>query len=204
MMASTVVAPVVNGGSNVPVPRVSVTDSQSPHESDDEELFHDAQSQPSTPYKSSSANCSFAPVSEEATGTNEPTGKVPSSVAVEAEGEDNDESATPKDLTPEQIKNAEERVRALTEFYFGEENFSKDQFLRKQIALDTTHEGWIKMEVFASFKKMKKITEDRGIMLNGMRAASLVVVNEDGSMVRRKEQLSKDVEVKSFAMHLFC
>ena len=98
-------------------------------------------------------------------------------------------------LTAEQQQQVFERALALINFYFGEANYSKDQFLRKQAALDPLGQGWISVDVIVSFKKMKKITEDRDLVLKAMYACPMVVLSDDGMRIRRKEVLAKDIEV---------
>jgi hypothetical protein len=98
-------------------------------------------------------------------------------------------------LTEEEKKaQLEERILALVDFYFGDDNYAKDQFLRKQATLDQTGSGWISVEVVASFKKMKKLTEDRDEILRCMRRSQVVMLNEDETFLKRREPLLKDLE----------
>lgn len=83
---------------------------------------------------------------------------------------------------------------ALVDFYFGDSNYSKDQFLRKQATLDVTGSGWISVEVVASFKKMKKLTEDRALILECIRRSTVVELNKDETFLKRREALLKDLE----------
>lgn len=96
-------------------------------------------------------------------------------------------------LSPEEVF---QNVCELVEFYFAESNYSKDQFLRKKAQQDPMHEGWIPVDLFCSFKKMKKFTEDREVILKAFKLSPLVVVSEDGARVRRKEKLTKGIEVR--------
>ena len=127
-----------------------------------------------------------------------------SPVKLSLDGEDGLDSASkkerpPKLLTPEQIG---DRVLGLINFYFGDDNYSKDQFLRKQAALDLTGEGWISVDVICSFKKMRKLTEDKQVVLAAARKSSLVALSADDTKIHRRIPLAKDVEVRY--LHCIC
>ena len=87
-----------------------------------------------------------------------------------------------------------DRVIASINFYFGDENYSKDQFLRKQAVLDPTGHGWISVDIVASFKKIRRITEDRAIIMECVQRCSVVVLNAEGTHICRRVLLLKDVE----------
>lgn len=174
---------------DVVLPNVSISPAADESLSEDE-TFHDAVSElaVSPTRKTSLPGTAFPPTAADAHDGDDAPEAVPES--------EPSEPSVP--LDPKQI---EDRVFALVEFYFGEDNYSKDQFLRKQAQQDPTFQGWISLDVLASFKKMKKITENRDIVLAAIRRSSLVSLNEDQTMVRRREMLPKDVEV-SFSCEL--
>eukprot|EP01046_Picozoa_sp_COSAG06_P099818 COSAG06_NODE_45937_length_351_cov_0.583333_1_plen_67_part_10 len=62
---------------------------------------------------------------------------------------------------PEQQTSQEQLDRDVVlqqvEFYFGDANLPKDKFLKKQIKADPENEGWVSLDVVATFKKMKAL-----------------------------------------------
>ena len=82
-------------------------------------------------------------------------------------------------------------VRAQVEFYFGDANLPKDKFLKKQMAEDPTSEGWVELEVVASFKKMKALAADAGAVAAALAGSELLTVSDDGTRVRRTHPLPK-------------
>eukprot|EP00048_Salpingoeca_helianthica_P016532 m.232831 g.232831 ORF g.232831 m.232831 type:complete len:445 (-) comp18881_c0_seq1:36-1370(-) len=106
-------------------------------------------------------------------------------------------------LTPEERALLVERVRALIDFYFGDANFSKDQFLRKHASSDPQGEGWISVELVCSFKKMKLLTTDASVVLDGMKKSDVVVLNAAQDKIKRKEPMENFIEdVLARTIHL--
>ena len=164
------------------IPRVSIFSND---DSDDEAIFHDALTSPAA-----------KPTAEEKEENSLHGAQEASEVAQEGESEK-------PALDPEQLRvQTAEKAFSLVEFYFGDDNYSKDQFLRKQASQDATAQGWIPVDVITSFKKMKKVTESREVVLEAMKKSALVVLSEDTTLVRRAEPLAKDVEVHISLMHI--
>jgi hypothetical protein len=107
-----------------------------------------------------------------------------------------DEAAS-AEPTPEERALLVERVRSLVDFYFGDANFSKDQFLRKHASSDPLGEGWVGVGLVCSFKKMKMLTTDASIVLDGMRKSEIVVLNASEDKIRRKERMENFIEVRA-------
>ena len=82
-------------------------------------------------------------------------------------------------------------VRAQVEFYFGDANLPKDKFLKKQMAEDPDSQGWVELEVVASFKKMKALAADAGAVAAALAGSELLTVSDDGTRVRRTHPLPK-------------
>eukprot|EP00041_Stephanoeca_diplocostata_P021789 m.514479 g.514479 ORF g.514479 m.514479 type:complete len:399 (-) comp21912_c0_seq9:2938-4134(-) len=79
------------------------------------------------------------------------------------------------------------RVTKLVDFYFGDENYAKDRFLRTKARENS--EGWVPLDLITSFKRMKKLTTDEDVLLEGIRESQMVVLNEDESKIKRKDKL---------------
>ncbi|XP_065886873.1 la-related protein 7-like [Dysidea avara] len=75
------------------------------------------------------------------------------------------------------------------EFYFGDSNLHKDRFLQKKI--QEHPEGYVPIEVIASFNKMKSLTQDRTLIVKAMKNSSLLEVSADEQLVRRTTPLSE-------------
>eukprot|EP01044_Picomonas_judraskeda_P040605 COSAG03_NODE_20018_length_326_cov_0.524229_1_plen_78_part_01 len=73
---------------------------------------------------------------------------------------------------PEQLER--DVVLQQVEFYFGDANLPKDKFLKKQIKADPENEGWVPLEVLASFKKMKGLKADAEIMASALDSSELL------------------------------
>ncbi|XP_054777250.1 la-related protein 6A [Prosopis cineraria] len=69
------------------------------------------------------------------------------------------------------------------EYYFSDENLPADKyligFLRKN------KEGFVPISVIASFRKMKKLSQDHSLIVAALKESSLLVVSGDGKSVKR-------------------
>jgi hypothetical protein len=88
---------------------------------------------------------------------------------------------------PEQLER--DVVLQQVEFYFGDANLPKDKFLKKQIKADPENEGWVPLEVLASFKKMKGLKADAEIIAAALDSSELLEVSDDRTRVRRTRPL---------------
>jgi len=93
-----------------------------------------------------------------------------------------DRSATssPAIFTHEQMV---AKMTSLVDFYFGDENFAKDRFLRTKSR--ESEDGWIALTLILSFKRVRKYTDDLGTLLAGVRKSTVVMLNEEESCVKR-------------------
>jgi len=67
------------------------------------------------------------------------------------------------------------------DFYFSDSNYPKDKFI-----LDLAKEdGWVPVDVFLKFNKIKNKTNDVKVVENCFRKCKLVEVSEDGKKVKR-------------------
>ncbi|XP_042389246.1 la-related protein 6B-like isoform X1 [Zingiber officinale] len=90
----------------------------------------------------------------------------------------------PPDLSEE----LRDRIVRQVEYYFSEENLATDRFLLRFIKKDK--EGYVPIEVIASFRKTKKLTKTLCVIEAALRTSSQLVVSEDGKKVKRLHQLS--------------
>lgn len=78
-----------------------------------------------------------------------------------------------------------QKVLKQVEFYFSDSNYPKDRYLRAQAALD--EQGFVSLEKIAAFSRMKQIgATDVKKIAEVLRKSELLVVNEEGTMVKRK------------------
>ncbi|CAI5741668.1 unnamed protein product [Peronospora destructor] len=72
------------------------------------------------------------------------------------------------------------------EYYFCDENLLGDLFLLKNMNVD----GYVKLDLLASFGRVKKLTSDMDEIKKALELSTKLLLNEDESMVCRKEPLS--------------
>lgn len=88
---------------------------------------------------------------------------------------------------PEQLER--DVVQQQVEYYFGDANLPKDKFLKKQIKADPENEGWVSLDVLASFKKMKALKVDAASIAAALQGSELLAVSDDNTRVRRTRPL---------------
>ncbi|KAM7530564.1 hypothetical protein LguiB_033974 [Lonicera macranthoides] len=69
------------------------------------------------------------------------------------------------------------------EYYLSDENLQTDKFLMNYLTKDK--DGFVPVGVIASFRKMKKLTQDRSLIVAALRESSVLVVSSSGKKVRR-------------------
>jgi lupus La protein len=71
------------------------------------------------------------------------------------------------------------------QFYFNDSNLPRDKFLLEKIR--SNPDGWVSVELIASFGRMKALTADLKLVQEAIRASEpLLELNSDGTMVRRR------------------
>ncbi|UYV70975.1 LARP6 [Cordylochernes scorpioides] len=80
-----------------------------------------------------------------------------------------------------------ERIIKQVEFYFSDENLKKDNFLLKHVC--RTKEGNVSLKLVSSFRKVKSIAKDWRVVAYSLRHSDRLVVNEEGTKIRRREPL---------------
>ncbi|XP_015903561.1 la-related protein 7 isoform X2 [Parasteatoda tepidariorum] len=86
------------------------------------------------------------------------------------------------------------KLRTQMEFYFSDSNLAKDKFLYNLISQD--EDGYVDLEVFKSFNKIKALSEDMHVLAASLSKSSILELNENKSRVRRRTsiQMSKDFD----------
>lgn len=79
----------------------------------------------------------------------------------------------------------QERIVRQVEWYFSDENILKDSFLMKHIRRNK--QGFVSLKLVASFRKVKSLSKDWGVVQASLRHSSVLELNEDGSKVRRRK-----------------
>ncbi|XAR72460.1 hypothetical protein NMG60_11019102 [Bertholletia excelsa] len=79
-----------------------------------------------------------------------------------------------------------DKIIKQVEYYFSDENLPTDKFLMKHV---TKNEGFVPIAIIASFRKMKKLTQDRSLIVAALQQSTLLVVSPNGKKVRRLHPL---------------
>ncbi|KAI3881521.1 hypothetical protein MKX03_035599 [Papaver bracteatum] len=87
-----------------------------------------------------------------------------------------------------------DKIIRQVEYYFSDENLPTDKFLMK--FLKKNKQGFIPVGVIASFRKMKKLTQNNELVVAALRESSLLVVSSDGKKVKRARPLPVIDDVK--------
>lgn len=76
------------------------------------------------------------------------------------------------------------RIAKQLEYYFSDKNLAQDKFLQKQLALDEEREGWLKLDLLASFAKIKALTTDITIVQQALRQKTKILALDEPNGVR--------------------
>ncbi|KAL2630536.1 hypothetical protein R1flu_015222 [Riccia fluitans] len=94
-------------------------------------------------------------------------------------------SAVPsKPVVTEELK---AKIVKQVEFYFSDQNLPTDNYLMKFVKKDP--DGFVPIPVVASFRKIKNLVKNNGIVAAALRNSTMLVVSEDGKKVRRAQPL---------------
>ncbi|RHY18434.1 hypothetical protein DYB36_009343 [Aphanomyces astaci] len=85
---------------------------------------------------------------------------------------------------------AKKKVQKQMEFYLSPSNLRQDKFLQQQMQLDT--EGFISLDVFLSFNRMKSLGATMRMLTEAIQKSSALVLNDEQTHVRPKEFPTKD------------
>ncbi|KAL7592125.1 la-related protein 6A [Lactuca sativa] len=76
-----------------------------------------------------------------------------------------------------------DKIIKQVEYYFSDENLRTDKFLLKYLAKD--EEGYVPVAVIASFKKMKKLTHHKSLIVAALKESSLLTLSSNEKKVKR-------------------
>ncbi|KQK09804.1 la-related protein 6A [Brachypodium distachyon] len=92
-----------------------------------------------------------------------------------------------------------EKIVKQVEYYFSDENLPTDDHMLKFVK--NNKQGFVPLGVIASFRKMKKLTQDLSIIEAALRTSSKLVVSSNGKRIRRLHPLPcnelKDVKKRT-------
>ncbi|KAL1491027.1 hypothetical protein ABEB36_011685 [Hypothenemus hampei] len=79
----------------------------------------------------------------------------------------------------------DKKIIKQVEYYFGDINLPRDQFLQKQIKEDEN--GWVPLDVMLKFNRLAAISKDSQVIVEALEKSEekLVEVNEDKTKIRR-------------------
>ncbi|CAM6100496.1 unnamed protein product [Calypogeia fissa] len=96
----------------------------------------------------------------------------------------------PKPVVTEELK---AKIVKQVEFYFSDQNLPTDNYLMKFVKKDP--DGFVPIPVVASFRKIKNLAKNHGVVAAALRNSTFLVVSEDGKKVRRAQPLP-DVDLE--------
>ncbi|PRP83773.1 la-related protein 7-like [Planoprotostelium fungivorum] len=99
-------------------------------------------------------------------------------------------SATPSTTTSNETNNAEpnnvrKQLLAQLEYYFSDENLARDKFLEKEFEKDENGQGYIPVELLATFQRVKRFTATIDDIKAAIRESTFLKLNKSGDKVRR-------------------
>ncbi|WAQ95544.1 LARP7-like protein [Mya arenaria] len=101
------------------------------------------------------------------------------------------------------MKSLYTNIRNQMEFYFSDANLHKDRFLKK--AIEATSDGYIALDTFLGFNKMKSLTSDMHMLAEALHDKSdMLQVNEEKTHVRRTTPISEPVNVDERTVYVEC
>ncbi|XP_058201203.1 la-related protein 6A isoform X2 [Rhododendron vialii] len=100
-------------------------------------------------------------------------------VLVVEEEEDHHHSQIASALTDD----LRDKIIKQVEYYFSDENLPTDKFLMNYVTQNV--QGFVPIAVVASFKKMKKLTQDRSLIVAALKESSFLVVSSNRKKVKR-------------------
>lgn len=92
-------------------------------------------------------------------------------------------------------KDRDDYILQSIEYYFSDENLSKNAYLLKQVLQE---DGYISLKRVAALKRVKLYTRDDQVVAQCIRRSEKLELNENGTMVRRKDPLPANIEPPRF------
>lgn len=91
-----------------------------------------------------------------------------------------------------QDNDLEQQIIQQVEFYFSDDNISKDAFLLKHIKRNK--EGFVSLKLVSSFKRVRYLTKDWRIVANALNKSDKLQFNEARTKIKRVEPLPLFIE----------
>ncbi|EFA79127.1 Lupus La protein [Heterostelium album PN500] len=85
------------------------------------------------------------------------------------------------------------KVAKQIEYYFSDSNYPTDKFLKEAAAKNP--EGYVGIEVLATFNKIKSMTTDLQLISDALKDSDSLQLSEDGKMVKRLNPLPDNEEL---------
>lgn len=140
-----------------------------------------------TPTASTPAVVSYPPQDPEISPVGSPVFTDPQ---VESPPSDDDHSSAAAVVLTDDLR---DKIIKQVEYYFSDENLPTDKYMMSM--MKKNKKGFVPIGVIASFRKMKKLIQDKSVISVALRKSSLLVVSSDGMKVKRRHPLPSS-EVK--------
>ncbi|KAK9056024.1 hypothetical protein SSX86_027111 [Deinandra increscens subsp. villosa] len=85
--------------------------------------------------------------------------------------------------TPTLTDELRDKIIRQVEYYLSDENLRTDKFLLKYLAKD--EEGYVPVAVIASFRKMKKLTQHKSLVVAALKESSILTLSSNEKKVKR-------------------
>nr|GEU68200.1 la-related protein 6A [Tanacetum cinerariifolium] len=89
----------------------------------------------------------------------------------------------PATVTPVLTDELRDKIIKQVEYYLSDENLINDKFLLKYLAKD--EQGYIPVGVIASFRKMKKLTTHKSLVVAALKESSILTLSKNQKKVKR-------------------
>lgn len=105
-------------------------------------------------------------------------------VFADTEGEEICENEVETASEDEGISDLESSIILQVEYYFGDRNMRRDEFMQKTLK---TYDGWLPLNILTRFNQLAKWTKDIEIIAKALKKSSgFLEVSEDNKKVRRR------------------
>ncbi|KAJ8729676.1 hypothetical protein PYW08_001257 [Mythimna loreyi] len=94
---------------------------------------------------------------------------------------DNEESSSSE---VEEISDLESSIIMQVEYYFGDRNMRRDEFLKRELKL---HDGWLPLNILIRFNQLAKLSRNTEVIAKALKKSrGFLEVSEDNTKVRRR------------------
>ncbi|CAL1286637.1 unnamed protein product [Larinioides sclopetarius] len=106
----------------------------------------------------------------------------------------------PKQLKGRKKKKFYTKIREQMEFYFSDSNLARDGYL--QDLLSTSTEGYVDLEIFKAFNKIRELTDDVNAIVAALSKSTILQVNEEKTKVRRVTPMGKPKDFDACTLYV--